>query len=330
MKSSRFFLILLPVIFSACNADYYGEPRASVNDNSISVITTIFPPYDFVRTIAGISGGSETQDELTNIRLRMLLKPGAEIHSWEPSPQDIIAIQNCDVFIYVGGESDVWVNRVLESIDKTGKKIITLLDCVEAVEEEIVEGMDTVEETKLQVPGESSYDEHVWTSPRNAKLIAERIAASLCEADPANAAVYQSNIAAFLAELDDLDAGFKSIVNNGIRRVFVFADRFPFRYFADAYGLQYFAAFPGCSAESEASAATIAFLINKVRAEKIPVVLYIEFSNSRMADTICGETGAGKELFHSAHNVSRDEFAGGVSYLEIMRRNAEVLRKALW
>jgi zinc transport system substrate-binding protein len=175
-----------------------------------------------------------------------------------------------------------------------------------------------------------AYDEHVWTSPSNAKRMVEKISAVLCAADPANAGFYRTNTDSYIKELDGLDADFKSVTDAAKRRTLVFGDRFPFRYFADAYDLDYFAAFPGCSTETECSAATVAFLIDKVNEEKIPVVFTIEFSNGNIADAICEATGAQKRLLHSAHNVSRDELAAGVTYLEIMKRNAVTLQTALW
>jgi zinc transport system substrate-binding protein len=491
------FCILFCLLLSLVTAlSARGEEDRTKNNGKVTVVTTVFPPYDFVREIAG-----------TNVNLTMLLPPGSESHSFEPSPQDIIKIQKSDIFIYVGGESDAWVDRILSSLDTSKIKIISLMDCVEVVEEEIVEGMQdeeghdhghedfTVEDIKdraltdwagdwqsvypylldgtlnpvmehkaesgektaheyyeqyktayatdidrisvtansitfyrngaparaqyvyrgtgvtpvddgdlwvrykfeargnpptgapkyvmfsdhLIAPAksehfhvyasdksfddlmadtnpvnyptyypanltkaeilaemighdheeESEYDEHVWTSPRNAKLIVEKISETLCEADPVNASGYRTNTAAYLEKLDALDAAFRDVVARGTRKTLVFGDRFPFRYFADAYGLKYFAAFPGCSTETECSAATIAFLINKVRDEKIPVVFHIELSNEKIADTICESTGAKKRLLHAAHNVSRREFQGGISYLEIMTKNSETLKEAL-
>ncbi|MDR1506832.1 MAG: metal ABC transporter substrate-binding protein [Treponema sp.] len=310
MKKLSFFAAVLMIlgIFTACE-----KPRAP--DEGLTIVTTIFAPYDFVKAIAG-----------DRARLTMLLKPGSESHSFEPTPQDIIAIQNSDLFIYVGGESDEWVEQVLESIDqeKTNMRIITLMDCVDVVEEEVVEGMEEEEEEEG-----IAYDEHVWTSPANAKRIVEKISAALSAADPENAGFYRANTDAYFAELDTLDAGFRSVAASAKRTTLVFGDRFPFRYFTDAYGLDYFAAFPGCSTETECSAATVAFLINKVKEEKIPVVFYIEFSKGAIADAICEATGARKMLLHSAHNISRDELAAGVTYLDIMRQNTATLREAL-
>jgi zinc transport system substrate-binding protein len=296
-----------------------GRRDTGKAEGKINVVATIFPPYDFVREIAG--------DRIT---LSMLLPPGAESHSFEPTPQDIIKVQNCDLFIYVGGESDAWVERILESMDTSRMEIITLMECVEVVEELVVEGMQEEEEEEDSEEGETEYDEHVWTSPKNAKLIVRKIAEGLKQRDAPNAAVYEKNAASYLAKLTDLDTAFQNMINGAKRKTLVFGDRFPFRYFADAYGLSYFAAFPGCSTETECSAATIAFLIDKVRAEKIPVVFHIELSNERIADTICEETGAKKLLLHAVHNISKRDFDRGENYYGLMSRNVQSLREALY
>jgi zinc transport system substrate-binding protein len=248
----------------------------------------------------------------------------------------------------VGGESDEWVNEVLESMDTSSMKIVTLMDCVSPVEEEIVEGMEEEEEDEDVHTGEENpaaetdaraadaatpepeYDEHVWTAPANARLIVEKISATLCEVDADNAATYQANTTAYLEKLDALDAEFKELVAGGKRTTLVFGDRFPFRYFADAYGLHYFAAFPGCSTDTEASAATLKFLIDKVKAEHIPVVLQIELSNGKIAQAISEATGAQVKQLHAAHNISKDDFEQGVTYLDIMQTNIETLREALY
>ncbi|MDR1621288.1 MAG: metal ABC transporter substrate-binding protein [Synergistaceae bacterium] len=295
---------------------------AADSGKKINIVTTIFPPYDFTREVA--------QDEA---EITMLLRPGSETHSYEPTPQDIIKIQNCDVFIYVGGESDEWVKNVLKAIDAPKMQIVTLMDCVSVVEEEIVEGMQEEEEEEEEEEGhvhEEEYDEHVWTSPRNAKLIVQKISGTLCEVDAVNADAYKKNTAACLEKLDKLDAELKKVVDGAARKTLVFGDRFPFRYFADAYGLSYFAAFPGCSTETEASAATVAFLIDKVEAEKIPVVFHIELSNEKIADTICEATGAKNLLLHACHNISRDDFQKGATYLGLMTANIDALKQALY
>ncbi|GAB6391188.1 MAG: zinc ABC transporter substrate-binding protein [Treponematales bacterium] len=298
-----------------------GRGETANANGKVNVVTTIFPPYDFVRAVAG------DKVKAKQVSLRMLLPPGAESHSFEPTPQDIIAIQKASVFIYAGGESDEWVNRILESVDTSRMTIVSLMDCVDVVEEEVVEGMQDDEEGEES--DEPEYDEHVWTSPRNAALIVEKITGALCEVDAGNADYYRANAAAYTRELEALDAAFAEVVRNGKRKTLVFGDRFPFRYFADAYGLSYFAAFPGCSTETEASAATVAFLINKVRDERIPVVFHIELSNEKIADTIAEATSAVKLLLHAVHNVSKRDFDSGKTYLDFMRANVEALRRAL-
>lgn len=293
-------------------------------DNKLSVVTTIFPQYDFVREIAG-----------DNVNLSMLLKPGSESHSYEPTPKDIITIQNCDVFIYVGGEAEKWADDILDSIDTKNIKIVSLMECVDIVEEEIVDGMehehedDINHEDELSHDEEIEYDEHVWTSPKNAIKIANKISEVLSSLDEKNKEKYNKSTKEYITKLEELDSLFKGIINDYSRKTLVFGDRFPFRYFADEYGLDYYAAFPGCSTETEASAATVSFLINKVKDDNIPVVFYIELSNEKMADTICEATGAKKLLLHSCHNITKEDFDKGISYLYLMESNANNLVEAL-
>ncbi len=306
--SITILLAMLCALLSGCGAQ--SEPEGE----GISVVATVFAPYDFARQLVGERG------EVT-----LLLPPGSEAHSYEPSPKDIIEIQNCDLFIYVGGVSDAWVSDVLESVGGE-VRTVTLMDCVELLEEEHVEGMEVDED---EHEGEIEYDEHVWTSPRNAELICEKIAAALCEVDPEGAEEYGTALESYCAQLDELDAAFTEVVENGVRDTIVFGDRFPLLYFAKAYGLNYYAAWPGCADEAEPSAATVTFLIDKVKAEGIPVVFHIELSNEDMADTICNETGAKKMLFSACHNVTRAQFDAGVTYLELMWQNVDALREAL-
>ncbi len=488
----KFISMLFACLF--CAVLLHGVPvNAQAEEKKLSVVSTIFPFYDFVRQIAG-----------DHVELTMLLPPGTESHSFEPKPQDIIAIQKADVFLYVGGETDKWVARILESMDTSGITIMSALSMVEAVEEEIVPGMEDDHEhgeidpehvaerpltnwdgawasiaplldtgtlgeyvahlaedggitedeaianqakkwrselgafaldngtLRIEGVGEALYDaagykviesdhgvsvwyqyeitepvdglpgylmindhgaedkaiteseetahfhlkygdegfdalyaaenwspmffaadaegdaiqdallghghsheeaaeldEHVWTSPKNAQIIVTQIAETLAEMDSANAETYRANAAAYNEELAELDAAFQLAVDEGVRKTIVFGDRFPFRYLADAYGLTYYAAFPGCATETEASASTIKFLIDTVRQENIPAVFHIELSNEKIADALCESTGAKKLAMHSCHNVTRDDFAKGVGYLELMWRNAESLREAL-
>ena len=295
----------------------------SGDSDKLSIVTTNFPPYDFVREIAD-----------DNVEITMLLEPGSESHSYEPTPQDIIKIQESDLFIYVGGEGDVWVDTILDSMDKPLNTIV-LMDEVEAVTEEIVEGMEHEHEHEHDEncdhdhSEEAELDEHVWTSPENAIKIVESIRDELCSIDEENSGTYKTNADAYLKELNALNDDIKEIVKTGKRDTVVFGDRFPMRYFADCYDISYYAAFPGCSTDSEPSASTIAFLIDKVKEENIPVIFSIEFSNQKVAKTISEATGAKIYEFHSCHNVTSDDFKNGASYLSLMTRNAEVLKEAL-
>ncbi len=306
--SITILLAMLCALLSGCGAQ--SEPEGE----GISVVATVFAPYDFARQLVGERG------EVT-----LLLPPGSEAHSYEPSPKDIIEIQNCDLFIYVGGVSDAWVSDVLESVGGE-VRTVTLMDCVELLEEEHVEGMEVDED---EHEGEIEYDEHVWTSPRNAELICEKIAAALCEVDPEGAEEYGTALESYCAQLDELDAAFTEVVENGVRDTVVFGDRFPLLYFAKAYGLNYYAAWPGCADEAEPSAATVTFLIDKVKAEGIPVVFHIELSNEDMADTLCSEPAGRKRRVSACHNVTRAQFDAGVTYLELMWQNVDALREAL-
>ncbi len=312
------FTMLLSIAAVSCgrNSTVQDDPA------KMNVVATIFPQYDFVREIAG-----------DRVDLQLLLPPGAESHSYEPTPKDMIAIQNCDVFIYVGGESDVWIEDILSSSDNDGMQRVALMDCVDTVEEELVEGMEE-EEPEHEAAAEeehheAEYDEHVWTSPRNAILITEKLTDALAAADGENETFYRKNCEAYTAKLRELDAQYRETVEQSTGKTLVFGDRFPFRYLADAYGLSYYAAFPGCSSETEPSAATISFLIRKVQEEQIPVVFHIEFSNEKIADAICESTGAKKMLLHSCHNVSLEDMEAGVSYLSLMQDNLKHLKEAL-
>lgn len=307
---------------SAKNSSSHGadETAASFGEG-LNIVTTIFPPYDFVREVAG--------DRPVN--LSMLLPPGSESHSYEPTPKDIITIQDCDIFIYNGGASDSWVDGILDSMSTDGIIILSMMNLVDVVEEKVVEGMegghDDAEEDHSNE--ETEFDEHVWTSPSNAKKIVAGICAAMMALDTENAAVFEENTEKYLNKLSDLDAKFTEIAYSGKRNTIIFGDRFPLRYFADAYDLEYFAAFPGCSTETEPSASTVAFLIDKIKEEDIPVVFHIEFSNEKMADTISEATGAKKLLFHSCHNVSKADIEAGTSYLQLMEQNSKNLEETL-
>ena len=301
------FIMLFLCVVTVCACTQTG------NEDGISVVCTSFAPYDLAREIAG-----------DGVSVKMLLSPGADSHSYDPTPKDILAVNKCDVFIYVGGESDVWVEDILSSVDNPDMKIVRLIDCTEELyHEEHKEGMEHDHGT------EDEYDEHVWTNPRNAAIICEKIAEALCAVDTENADKYNENLSAYKAELTSLDEAFKKVVAEGNRKTLVFGDRFPLIYFVKAYGLDYYAAFPGCASDTEPSGATVAFLINKVNEGNIPVVFHIELSTGKIADTICEATGASKMQFNACHNITKADLEAGVSYLDLMWDNVEALKAAL-
>lgn len=303
---------VLPLCLCAC-----GQTESVSGGEGPEIVTTVFPAYDFARAIAG-----------DRASVRLLIPPGTEAHSFEPTAQDILRLQSCDLLVCNGGESEAWLDEILEGSDREIQSL-AMLDCVQALEEETKEGMQQEHEAHEDHGDGMEFDEHVWTSPVNAVLICQAICDRLCAADSGSADYYRANLESYVNQLQELDAAFRLVVDNAARRTVVFADRFPVRYFVEEYGLDYFAAFPGCADDAEPSAETVAFLIDKVRAESIPDVFYIEFSNQKMADIICEDTGCGKLLFHACHNVSAQELKDGVSYLSLMRGNVETLREAL-
>ena len=303
MKRLTAIFICLCLILCGCTA----EPEQTHDKSKLQIVCTSFPAYDFAREIAA------DRAELT-----LLIKPGSEVHSYEPTPKDMIRIQESDLFICNGGESEQWAKTLITPELNT----IYMMDCVDTVEES-ADGIYNAED------GEPELDEHVWTSPLNAIKISEEICNALCKLDTANAEEYKMNFTAYRAQLMALDREFRQVIKNSGKHTLVFADRFPMRYFALEYGLDCYAAFPGCSSETEPSAKTVAYLIDRVREYKIPAVLYMEFSNQKMADVICEDTGCKKLPFYSAHSVSAEQFRQGVSYLDLMRINLNSLKEAL-
>lgn len=303
MKRLIAALLCLCLMLCGCTA----QPEKPHDETKLQIVCTSFPAYDFAREIA------DDRAELT-----LLIKPGSEVHSYEPTPKDMIRIQESDLFICNGGESEQWAKTLITPELNT----IYMMDCVDTVEES-ADGIYNAED------GEPELDEHVWTSPLNAIKISEEICNALCKLDTDNAEAYKTNFTAYKAQLMALDREFRQVIKNSGKHTLVFADRFPMRYFALEYGLDCYAAFPGCSSETEPSAKTVAYLIDRVREDKIPAVLYMEFSNQKMADVICEDTGCKKLPFYSAHSVSAEQFEQGVSYLDLMRVNLNSLKEAL-
>lgn len=271
------------------------------------VVCTSFPCYDFARAVGG-----------DQAHVSMLIKPGSEVHSYEPTPADILSIAKCDLFVYIGGESDAWVEDILSSLGENGPETLRLFDCVEVLESEHDHDHDEME-----------YDEHIWTSPVNAKRMVEAIAERMNTSFYWYGENYLANAENYCAQIETLDAQFRDVVENAVRREMIFADRFPFVYFAHEYGIEYHAAFPNCSSESEPSAKTMMELIEKVVSDRIPAVYTIELSTGKTAKTISEETGAEILTFHSIQNVSEEDFAAGETYITLMQRNVEALKKGL-
>lgn len=295
---------------------------AQADEASLSIMAVNFPAFDIARAIAG-----------DQAEVRMLLPPGSESHSYEPTPQDIIAIQNADLFLYTGGGSDAWLEDIVASMGDDAPRTFRLCDSVTLLHEETTESMEHRHKHDEHCEEEGHHhvelDEHVWTSPKNVMLIAQDLCHALSAIAPESAPVLEANLADYLAELSALDRTFEEIVATAKRDLIIFGDRFPFRYFAAAYGLTYDAAFPGCSEDAEPSVRTVISLVDEVRKNQIPVVFYIEFSSRRTADILCEETGAKPLLLHSCHNVSAEEIAEGATYLSLMKQNAQALKEAL-
>lgn len=309
-----FMLLMSLLMITAC----VSKEEIDLNEKKgLQIVSTVFPGYDFAKQIVG-----------ENAEVSMLLPPGVESHSYEPSPQDIINIQNSDIFIYVGGESEQWVDKILDSMDN---KVITvkMMDAVQLYEEEIIDGMQNEQDSDDEASEEHEYDEHIWTSLKNAQNIVARINEAVVSLDSKNKSVYDKNTKSYIEKLDNLDKEFENLFKTFEKPTLIFGDRFPFRYFVEDYNLDYFAAFPGCSSETEPSASTIAFLIDKVKEKSLNTVFYIEFSNHNIADTIAESTGAKTAMLHSCHNISKKDMDSGVSYYYLMEQNYETLKGAL-
>ncbi|WP_349945291.1 metal ABC transporter substrate-binding protein [Lacrimispora sp. BS-2] len=297
------------------------------NNHKLSVVCTIFPEYDWVKEILGSHGN--------NGEITMLMDSGVDLHSYQPTADDIIKISNCDMFIYVGGESDHWVKDALKEAKNKDMVVVNLLEVLgdTVKEEEIVEGMESEEEEAQEGHDEGpEYDEHVWLSLKNAKTLCNHIASKLGEIDSANAADYSANADAYEKKLDQLDESYQQTVNSAKQNAVLFGDRFPFRYLADDYGLTYYAAFVGCSAETEASFETIAFLSKKVDELGLNAVLTIEGTKHKIAETIVQNTKDKNQAIRSMDSMqsitSRDA-ESGATYLSIMEANLEVLKDTL-
>lgn len=306
---------LMTASMCACSAN-------TSKSGKLNIVTTIFPEYDWVRNIAG--------DNINNIDLTLLCDNGVDMHSFQPTASDIVKISSCDVFVYVGGESDEWVEDVLKEAVNEKMQVVKLMDVIgeSAVEEEIVEGMQA-EEDEDEGDGDTEYDEHVWLSLKNAQKCVLAISAAMGAADPSNNKNYYMNSVSYNNTLDELDKKYAEAVNNAGRDTILFADRFPFRYLTDDYNLNYYAAFAGCSAETEASFDTVVFLAGKVDELGLNAVITIDSGDQAIAKTIIENTSSKDQEILVMDSMQSTKTSDNRSYVEIMENNLVVLEKAL-
>ncbi len=285
-----YIIILLLFVTTGCTK--------KISNNNLKIVCTNFPCYDFARAVCP---GAD---------INMLLKPGMEVHSFDPTPQDILKMDECNIFIFIGGESDEWVYEVFSSIDKKDKQIIMLMDAVEPVSED---------------GNEYENDEHIWTSPENAIRMIDMIADKVSQYDSKNAKDYITNAQNYIVEVAQAQHEMYASLHRMEGNTIVIGDRFPFKYFALEFGIQYFAAFNGCSSAIGENPATIAFLIDKIKEYNLKKVFYIELSNHKIADSIAEQCGIKTAMLHSAQNVTKAEFESGIKYTDIIRMNAKAL-----
>lgn len=332
--ASLLLALALAISLAACAA-----PSEKADDGKIRIVATLFPYYDFARAIAG-----------DRADVTLLLSPGREAHSFEPTPLDAVTISEADVFLYNGGEGEYWVDSMLDAAGENIAVAARMMDYVDVLDEEYVEGMQGAdghdhdhahdshedhdhdehdEHEDEHDSDEVEYDEHIWTSPKNAVVLCRAVCGAICEADPANEDFYRANCDDYCAQIEALDARFADLCASAPRKLLIFADRFPMLYFCREFGLDYRAAFHGCSGDTEPSLATIKYLIDKVEDENIPVVYTIDFGTKKIADVVSECTGAEEATLYSMQSVSRADFDAGETYLTLMERNYEALRKGL-
>lgn len=315
MKLKRKLLAVITAaatVFSLCACS--SESGYSNSDSGkLKIISTVFPPYDLARQIAG-----------DNAEISILLPPGSEIHNYEPSAKDMIAIRNCDIFLYIGGENEQWAEKLINSNDTENVTAVKLIDYVPTLSED-----EDEHDHDHEHDHEHETDEHIWTSPKNAQLMLSAVYDAICKVDPSNKQTYTKNKDAYAKQLSDLDNAYRSAVDNAKNKTIVLADKFPFRYLAHEYGLEFSAAFAACSDESEPGVSTMIKLTKTIKENNIPAVYYLEFSSTKIADTLCDETGATKLMLHSCHNVSKQDIENNVSYVDLMKQNLENLKLTL-
>ena len=322
LKKVILVIILIAIILAGIIAGVVLGKKNKTSDNNtekIKVTASNFASYDFLRAIIG---------DNDNVELTFLLGPGKDAHSYDPTAQDLITIQNSDLFIYIGGEMEKWADRVLPTLDTGNTKVICVADDIKTIEEQEIDGAEPEEEEDEE---EGAFDEHIWTSPDNAITMVNTLEKSMEEIDSSNSSKYKQNAENYIAKIKNVDKQIQEIVDNKKRDRLVFGDKMPMQYFINYYKLQVSAAFSGCSTETEPSSKTIAYLVNKAKEEKTPVILYIELNNGKVANTIANEVGNGCKAMQiqTLHNVSKTDFDNGETWVSLMERNLDVLKAAL-
>lgn len=309
--------ICMTTVFTGCNGKKSVDSDKKDNDK-LTIVATLFPQYDFAREIVGDKG------EVT-----LLMSPGVESHSYEPTPADIIKINKSDLFVYTGQYMEAWAKSIIDGIDNKDVKILDVSKNIhlDEVEDEHNHSEDSHENEELG--HDHDYDPHIWTSPINAKVMVDNILEEVCALDPENAEYYTENAENYKAELEDLNKEFENIFATAKRHEIIFGGKFALHYFAEEYGMDYEAAFDSCSTEAEPSVKVVAHLIDEIKEEKIPVIYYPELTEPKVARSISEETGAEMLMLHSCHNVSKEELNSGANYISLMKQNAENLKIGL-
>ncbi len=322
MNFKKIILSIAVIIIIAIGAVLIFKSGDSKNqkNSKLQVVASNFASYDFLRAIIG---------DNQNVELKFLLGPGKDAHSYEPTAQDLITIQNSDLFVYVGGQMEKWSDKVLSSVENDKMKVICVADDIETIEEQEVDGAEPEEEQEEHEEAEGSFDEHIWTSPANAEIMVNTLEKAMEEIDSQNAEKYKQNAQNYINEIKNVDKQIQEIVDNKVRSRLIFADKMPMQYFINYYNLEVTAAFSGCSTETEPSANTIAYIEDKVKEENIPVILYVELNNGKVASTIATETGREAMQIQTLHNITKEDFDKGETWVSLMTRNLEVLKKAL-
>lgn len=340
--SKKIFGLILAgaVLITGCTAKTEKKDKGDNTKGKLKVVTTIFPEYDITRAIA--------KDK---VDLELMIKPGVDVHSFTPTPQDIKTVQNSDIFVYGGTEHDKWVENLTKSIDMKNKKVVKLVDGIQQLEEESVDGMKHEHHHDDEKKDEHNHDHkhekeekhshdhenesdkeldpHYWTSPKNAIQMAKTVTNALVEKDPGNAEFYKENAKNYIKQLEDVDKELHDVVDKAKIKKVVIADRFPFRYLFKDLGLEYRALFSGCSVESTASAGQIKKMVDYVKENKIPVVYHIEMGKGELAETVAKNSGAKVKLLHSIHTVTKEDFDKGITYIDLMKQNVEALKEGL-